>query len=390
MLAEASRGVTNTVQRMHRAIARRSFSLLGGTAEPAKLMHDGIAELVYTSVHAGITAGGAVAELAAHAAGASRPRGSLLESSAGSAAAGVLGGAFGERAYTAPAAMTVRVNSAAVPITPTSLAEAYPDASGHIVVFLHGLIETERWWYPRPARGGEPARADFGTRLAKDIDCTPLFLRYNTGKHISTNGHELDEMLSAVVEAWPTRVTRMSIVGHSMGGLVARSAVHDAALGSKPWVHRLAHLVCLGSPHNGAPLELAAHVATWALGRFPESAPLGDLLRLRSDGIKDLRYGYVQNEQWTGRDADALLLRSPRAECRVPDGARLHFVSATIGRDQHGVLARFLGDALVTPASAGDESQDALRHWVGGVHHFGLLHHDEVYRQLLAWLCAAE
>ncbi len=386
LLTEAAQGVTRTVQRMHRAIARRPFGAFGVAAQPAKQWHDSISELVYSSVLAGLTVGGALTETAAHAVGSLRPSGSLVDSPAGGAAAGVLNGAFGERGYTAPPVMSLRVDGAAVPVDRASLTEAYPDAAGHIVLFLHGLIETERWWYPRAPREGRPARVDFGTRLATDLACTPLYVRYHSGRHISGNGRELDELMSALVAEWPTKVERISIIGHSLGGLVARSAVHTGAVDQSPWLSELAHVVCLGSPHTGAPLEFGAHLVSWTLRRFPESAPLGDLLELRSEGIKDLRYGYLHEEQWADRDPDVLLGRVKGIKAVVSPGVRQHFLSVTISRNRNGMLARFFGDALVTPTSSADESQEALRHWLGGMHHFDLLRHDEVYRQLLAWL----
>lgn len=383
--AEAATGVTNTVQRMHQAIARRPFEALGAAAAPAKLLHDGISDVVYASVRTGLRAGGTLGAAAAAAAGMTRPPGSLLDSTIGRAAAGIAAGAFGERVLTSTAGMTVRLDGEAIAVDRAAMARAYPEASGHVVVFLHGLIETERWWYPRQGENPEP-RVDFGARLAADIGCTPVYLRYHTGRHISDNGRELDTLLSGLLEAWPAPVDRLSIVGHSMGGLVARSAVFQAVRGGRPWSAKLAHLICLGAPHTGAPLEVGAHRLSWLLRKLPETAPLGQLLELRSEGIKDLRYGDLHDEQWANRDPDVLVSRTKRPQVVLPDGARQHFLSATIARSHDGLLGRTLGDALVPPASAADESQEADRSWVGGLHHFDLLHHDEVYHRVRDWL----
>lgn len=386
LLSDAAKGATSTVQRMHRAIARRPSRFFGRLLPPADQLHDSISDLVYTSVRAGITVGGALAETAAFIAGEWRPKGSLLDSPFGRTAAGVLGGTFGERPHTPPPEMSLRLDGKAIALDSASLAEAFPEPSGHLVVFLHGLIETERWWYQRGLDEKGRPRVDFGTRLTRDLACTPLYVRYHSGQHISVNGREFVEFLGKVVESWPTPVHRISLVGHSMGGLVARSAVHQATDTGVPWLSSLTDVVCLGSPHTGAPLELGAHVLGWALGRFPESAPLKDLLELRSPGIKDLRYGYVQELEWTGRDADLLLDRAERSPMQLPDSVRQYFLTVTIGRDQHGLLARFLGDGLVTPASSADRTQRAERHWLGGLHHFHLLRHDEVYHRIAAWL----
>lgn len=394
LVAEAAQGVAGTVQRMHGAIARRPFRFFGRALPPAGELHDSITELVYTSVRAGITVGGALAETAAVVAGARQPKGALLDSPFGRTAAGVVCGAFGERPHSPPPDLSLRVDGNAIALDRESLVEAFPEPSGHLVVFLHGLIETERWWYHRGLDAAGRPRVDFGTRLTRDLACTPLYVRYHTGQHISVNGAEFAEFVRKVVDAWPTPVHRISLVGHSMGGLVARSAVHQAADANAPWLDRLTDVVCLGSPHTGAPLELGAHLLGWALGRFPESAPLKDLLELRSPGIKDLRYGYLHEAEWSDRDLDALLDRAERLPASLPDGVRQCFLTVTIGRDQRGLLARFLGDGLVTPTSSGDQTQRAERHWMGGLHHFHLLHHDEVYHRIAEWLrgpgCARE
>lgn len=385
LAVEAAKGVTDTVRRMHTAIAGRSFGVFGG-AGPTKQLHDGISGLVYTGVRAGVTAGGTLATATAQAIGRRRPRGALLDSVAGRTAAGILAGAFGERPHTPPTAMTVRLDGAEVPIERATLAAAYPDASDHLVLFLHGLIETERWWYPRPPRDGTPARQDFGTRLVAELDCTPIYLRYHSGRNISASGAELDALLNRLHAEWPREVRAISVVGHSMGGLVARAAVYSATAARSPWLDRLSNLVYLGTPHNGAPLELGAHVLSWTLRRFPETRPLGELLELRSEAIKDLRFGYLHEEQWSRRDADRLLDRVVHESPPVPSRVRQHSYTVTLARKRNGPLARFLGDLLVTPASSEAVLDAASRHWSGGLHHFHLLSHDEVYARLREWL----
>ena len=41
------------------------------------------------------------------------------------------------------------------------------------------------------------------------------------------------------------------------------------------WVPHVRHVVSLGTPHMGAPLEQAAHVASAALRALPETRPFG-------------------------------------------------------------------------------------------------------------------
>ena len=91
-----------------------------------------------------------------------------------------------------------------------------------------------------------------------------------------------------------------------MGGLVARSACHQAAERGDAWVRRVRHVVSLGTPHMGAPLAEAVHVARAGLPRCPRRARSARFLRRRSAGIRDLRHGSLVDEDWRGRDPDAL------------------------------------------------------------------------------------
>lgn len=258
---------------------------------------------------------------------------------------------------------------------------AFPSASGRLAVFLHGLVETERSWFRRSGRFR--SGTDFGARLRADLDHTPVYLRYNSGRHVSDNGRELVELLGRLVEGWPVPVTEIVLIGHSMGGLVARSAVHQAYEVAAPWLPQLTRLVCLGTPHTGAPLERAVSWVAALVGRIPAGGILMGPLSMRSDGIKDLAEGYLHSDQWSSDQGENV----PDAFAAViPAGVRQHFIAVTLSRSEGSLLGRLLGDLLVTPASAGDPSQDATVRWLGGLHHFDLLSHDAVYDAMLEWL----
>ena len=118
------------------------------------------------------------------------------------------------------------------------------------------------------------------------------------------------------------------LIGHSMGGLVARSACHAGG----DWTGRVTHVVSLGSPHRRAPLESAVHYAAAALGAVPETRPFSRFLRRRSAGIRDMRRGSLVDEDWQGRDPEALRAAACR-EVPLLDGATHCFVAATVTRD---------------------------------------------------------
>ena len=168
-----------------------------------------------------------------------------------------------------------------------------------------------------------------------------------------------------------------------MGGLVARSACHQAAERGDDWARHVTHVVSLGSPHTGAPLVSAVHYAAAVLGALPETRPFSSLLRRRSAGIRDLRNGSLVDEDWRSRDPDALRAAACR-EVPLLDGATHCFVAATVTRSARHPVARLVGDWLVLEPSATHRAHRTLH--VGGAHHLALLNHPDVYAQLSEWL----
>src|SRR3954447_15735178 len=316
------RGSTTRVAELHRGISDRVFGAIGQSAEPVRVVHDAIAGLAYGGVRAALGAGARVAGTVAALGADGRD---LDADRSGRVALAVLNGAHGDVVQRdAPAlatAMGVRVDGVAVPPEPAALRAAFPDATGRLAVFLHGLTETEASWCYRAERS-----ADYATRLRADLGLTPVHLRYNTGLHVSDNGRALDELLGRLVAAWPEQVQDVVLIGHSMGGLVARSALQQAGGGTPdapPWTALVRDTITLGTPHLGAPLERGVHRLASSLVRLPETRPLAALLALRSVGIKDLRRGTLVEDDWTGRDLDD---PAPGRHTHVPllDGAR-HF-----------------------------------------------------------------
>jgi pimeloyl-ACP methyl ester carboxylesterase len=217
-----------------------------------------------------------------------------------------------------------------------------------------------------------------------------LYVRYNSGRHISENGHELALLLERVVTSWPLPVTEITLIGHSMGGLVARSACHYAA--SSDWPSRVRHVFTLGSPHKGAPLEQLACAASDRLGALPETRAMQATLNLRSAGIKDLCHGFLCDEDWFGCDTKSFLRATAR---QIPflRGANHYFVAATVSRDPDAPAGRLVGDLLVLHASAWGRGRDERltfpidHYWhVGPAHHMSLLNHPAVYEQVRKWL----
>lgn len=396
----AAAGLTRGIESLHRAVAARAWRPSGAAGAPARLAHDAVSAGVYGCVRGGLRAGawaggsmlGAVGDVARW-----RP---VSETRTGASALGVLNGLVGDQLHDAGSAvgltMTVRRSGRVVDPTPDGLAEAFPDASGHPAVFVHGLAETELAWR-WPGAGGDRPAVTYGARLAEDLGVAPVHVRYNTGLPVARNGRLLDELLDALVTGWPVPVEQLTLVGHSMGGLVIRSACHVGAERRAPWTAQVGHAVYLGTPHLGAPLARGGHALAELLDRLPETRPLATALLGLSAGIRDLRHGDLIG-QTGGAGADGWLAEAPGG--RGPDvpllaGCRHHAVSATVARRPGSRADNTVGDLLVQVSSATGGHPESDRP-VGFVveeglslrraHHFSLLNHPEVYGRLRGWL----
>jgi pimeloyl-ACP methyl ester carboxylesterase len=392
LAGEASSVLTTLVRGMHAGISGRVFDSIGPSATPTRTIHDGLTRTIYSGVDRGIrgaahVAGMVAAEFLGNEADESLE--SRTDSTAAAIAAvnGIYGHALTEQESPLAGAMTIRQGDQSVALTTEALAAAYPAAANRVAVFVHGWCLTERSWSRRPVEAGDGR--SYGDRLHDDLGFSPVFLRYNTGLHVSVNGRTLAEILELLHDQWPVPITELVLVGHSMGGLVARSACHYGAELQYSWADAVTRVVCLGSPHLGADLEKGVNIASWALARLPETRAIATFLNTRSDGVKDLRFGACLDEDWRDADPDEFM-RDRCQEAPFLPHARYHFVSSTVTPTLLGFIA---GDHLVRPKSAAGVSKsrripfDAeLGLTLTGLNHFDLLNHPSVYVKLHDWL----
>jgi len=389
LAGDAAGGLTSQIQQMHQGIAGRVWRWVGPAARPVRLVHDQIAERGYTAAREltrGIVSGG----ISALGAAQSQEAPSLERTVGGRAVVGALNGMWGdslvERHNGLALNMALRAAGRDVVLTRSGLQAAYPHATPRLAVFVHGLCETDDAWTLAGSR-----HVPYGYRLQAELGYTPLYVRYNTGLHISENGRLLAQLLDQVAENWPTEVHEVALIGHSMGGLVGRSACHYS--GGCLWCSKVRHVFTLGSPHLGAPLEQAANAASYVLGQLPETrALLANPLNLRSVGIKDLRYGYLTDECWDGQDCNAFLRNTSREVPFLPTASH-YFVCATLSREPGTLSARIIGDLLVLQASAwsqqrGQRMRFPVEHYshFGRINHFELLNHPAIYMQMRRWM----
>jgi hypothetical protein len=297
---------------------------------------------------------------------------------------GVLGDHLAESGNPLAIEMRLRRDGRPLELNAGALRLAFPRASRKLLVLVHGSCASDRGW----TRQGH----DHGAALARDLGFAPIYLHYNTGLHVSVNGRAFAGLLEQLVAAWPARVDGLVLLAHSMGGLVARSACHFGEAEGHAWRRRLRALVCVGTPHHGAPLERGGNWIDLLLGVSRYSAPLARLGKIRSAGVTDLRHGNVLDEHWQGRDRFAHR-RDDRVPLALPAGVRCYAIAGT--RAAPGVAGKGRTDGLVPVDSAlGVHARRELtlgfpetHRWIAhGTSHVELLSRPEVYARLRSWL----
>ena len=395
LAAEAIAAGGALVEEMHRGIASRPFDILGRRATPVRVVHDGTSRAVYGGVRVGLrmVARGSAAPFALRA-GDDGP--ALAATPAGSLALGIVNGLYGdhltERGHRLKLEMSVRRGGGDVALTADGVAAAFPDATSRVAVFVHGLFGDEEAWRLLPLGGERAGRRSYGERLQEELGFTPVTIRYNTGLRVSHNGRELAGLLDDLISGWPTAVEEIVLVGHSMGGLVVRSACHYAEEDRRPWTDAVRHVFSLGTPHLGAELEKVVNLLSWEFGRLPETRALRSFLNARSLGIKDLRFGACVDEDWRDCEDPDEFLRDRCTEVPFLPAAHYYFIGATLAA---GPVGSVLGDLLVRiPSASGRGSGRGRRvpfevdngHELTGLTHFDLLNHTAVYQQMRAWI----
>jgi pimeloyl-ACP methyl ester carboxylesterase len=357
LAGDALGGGVALVEGIHRAVAARSFP-----PGAAKHTHDVISGSVYGVV--GLAHRLVPRAIGRAAAAVVKPGFSVDASPIGNVATAVVNGVCGDHLAANGNSLTinmaVRRDGADVALDPASFA----DVGSKLAVFVHGLCETELAWQPSLRRQRHDGAFHFGERMAAD-GWTPLMLRYNTGRSIVDNGAALASLLDRLTAVWPTPITSIALLGHSMGGLVIRSACEQGST----WTDAVRHVICLGTPHLGAPLAQAANSVARLLDVVPETRGVAAVLDGRSTGIKDLALGL---------DAASL------------SHANHVFVGVTVTHDAHHPLGRLVGDLLVLHPSATARSRTrevtfdiGSRHHLGGLDHLDLLSHPDVYAAMV-------
>ena len=280
-------------------------------------------------------------------------------------------------------------------LTPASLGAVYPNPTGKLCVLVHGLGCHEGVWAFRQTQPN-PEDQSYGTLLQAECGFTPFYLRYNTGLHISQNGRSLARLLGQLLDSYPVPVEEIVLIGHSMGGLVLRSACHYGAEEGAAWTAQVSRVIYLGTPHDGAYLEQLGYAAATVLQAVPHPVTrlIGNIANLRSQGIQDLRYGSLVDEDWVG--GVTRIGHDPRQPIPWLATARHYLAVGTLAEDPESSVNALLGDALVWASHAhgpswreqGSHADDHVQRFPQ-VHHLALARHPAVYQQIKLW-CTQE
>lgn len=383
LTVDAVIGVTNLVEAMHRTVTTAGGLLAG--SEPDRMR--GLAGLVYQNIRTitGVVGLGLDALLGrlAEQVEASVP------SEGREAVLAALNGVLGDylAATDNPLAIPMEFRRGGVPIQADDDAfrDALESADGRLLLLVHGSSCGDLQW----RRDGH----DHGEALARDLGYLPVYLRYNSGRHIFQNGRDLTSRLESLFDLLPGRPD-LTMLAHSMGGLVCRSALHYAAEAGHRWPERLGKLLFLGTPHHGAPLERSGNGVDAILEATPYTRPFARLGKIRSAGITDLRYGNLLHHDCEGRDRFAWA-GDERRHVPLPDDVKCYAMAARLGEKEDGLADRLVGDGLVPVDSALGRHQDDGRtlsvpeshRWVGSkMGHLDYLNDPDVYRVIKSWL----
>lgn len=286
--------------------------------------------------------------------------------------------------------MQFRYQGETLALDQTSLTAAYPDISGKILLLVHGSCMNDLQWTRK--------EHNHGTALAEELELTPVYLHYNSGRHVSTNGKELSNRLEELIQHWPISIEELTIVAHSMGGLVTRSAVHYGQQAQKKWTMHLKKMLFLGTPHHGAPLEKAGNYLDVILEAIPYAKPFARLGKIRSAGVTDLRYGNLVDEDWEDKnrfDKQA----DHRQPIPLPEQVVCYSIAGVAGQKTESVSAKWIGDNMVGLKSALGQHKDPVRDLCFKKEntcisvettHSDLLSNLDVYTQIKTWLETAQ
>lgn len=369
------KGITKVVESLHSTISANT-PILGSHKEKAS----GLTGAIYKSINAvthllgeGINAVlNKTSQMQDEYSGAHKL--SKTREAVAAAMNGVLGDHFDEGDNPLAIQMSFRINGQA--LNKNQLQEVFNNTENTITVLIHGLCMNDLQW----TRDGH----NHGDLLEQELGHTVIYLHYNSGLHVSENGRQLSELL---YELELDDSVSINLLCHSMGGLVARSACYYAKTLNHSWSSSVDKMIFLGTPHHGAILAKGGHWADVFLQISPYSAPFAKITKVRSNGLHDLRHGYVKDEDWQVVEERTIVPLLENIEC--------YAIATTTSEYASKYHEKIVGDGLVSINSAlgihKDKKLDLKiakqNQWTSpNIGHMQQLSHKEIYQVIENWM----
>lgn len=244
--------------------------------------------------------------------------------------------------------MSFRDNNQEVAIEELSSLYDFSENGGEINILIHGLMGDEYMW----KKEKPSAKNKLGDWLKNNVGANVLYLRYNTGLHISENGRELSNLLEELIELYGTEIKQINFIGHSMGGLLIRSAGYYADIQRQGWIRKLKAVFLIGVPNDGSYLAQIAFFVHHVFRKIDISHDdyIARLMDVRSNGIKDLSFAYLIDEDWLDENAEDMD-KHPATKIMPVPHAQYFLIGGVLGK-KNKLINSYFGDGLVKSKSA--------------------------------------
>lgn len=378
LITEATLGITDVVERAHQRILLPPFL----PSTPIQHLISNITAITYKTLKKSTRFVGEniekIIELAPQPKVEKRDNKEIIRS----ALNGVIGDYLEKKDNPLKMEMQFRTRNQETILSKESINKSIKNVNGKILLMIHGSVMNDVQWSRKDHNHGE--------LLAEELNKSLVYIYYNSGKHVSTNGKEFSELLETLVSNWPVPVEEIVFIGYSMGGLLARSVLYYGKLENKKWVKYLKKNIFLGTPHHGSSLERNGNLVDVTLSSIYYTKPFARLGKIRSAGVTDLRYGNLIDEDWKGDDRFERL-GDQRKAIPLSKSVKNYSIAASLGtlKDLNS------GDGLVSIDSAFGKHDNQTKSLnfeeentkvVYGVSHLGLLNSLSVYDQLKEWV----
>lgn len=263
---------------------------------------------------------------------------------------GIHGDSMDENGHPALIRMSFRYNSRDISVEKIAELIDFAKSNGQLIIMAHGLMNDESIWQSNP----EDIVQRMGSFIENQKKANILYIRYNTGRHISQNGKDLSRLIQRLIDHYRNEIKELILIGHSMGGLVLRSACNYCRSLEHQWVLLLKKVFLIGVPNEGSYLARVAYMTQYFLRKVDpsENSSYAKFFDIRSNGIKDLSFGFLIDEDWQNPDYE--YAKEMKASKVYPvQNVEYYLIAGTVADENKKYkIFTFFGDGLVEKESA--------------------------------------